>query len=288
MIPGKFDYVAAGSIDEALSLLRQHGDGAKLLAGGHSLVPLMKLRLAQPEVLIDISRLPGLGEIRQANGGLAIGATATYRQIVESSAVRESAPLLAQAAAGIGDPQVRNRGTIGGNLAHADTASDLPAVALALDAELVARGPNGERTIRASDFFRGMFATALAPDELLTEIRLRPLARGSGAAYRKFDQPASRYAIVGVAAVARLDGGRIADVAVAVTGAGERPARAAAAERALRGQAASEESIGRAAEAAAEGIEFLGDIHASADYRRHLVRVYTRRALQDAVRAAGG
>ena len=211
MITGKFDYVAAGTVDEVLALLRRHGDGAKLLAGGHSLIPLMKLRLAQPEVLVDITRIPGLGEIRPSNGGLAIGATCTYRQIAESAALREAAPVLGQAAGGIGDPLVRNRGTIGGNLAHADPASDLPAVALALDAELVARGPGGERRIAAGDFFTGMLATALGPDELLTEIRIRRLGPGTGSAYRKFDQPASRYAIVGVAAVVRLEGGRIAE-----------------------------------------------------------------------------
>jgi carbon-monoxide dehydrogenase medium subunit len=194
--------------------------------------------------------------------------------------------VLAEAAAGIGDPQVRNRGTIGGNLAHADPASDLPAVALALGAELVARGPGGERTIPAGDFFQGMLSTALRPDEVLTEVRVRPLARGAGSAYAKFEQPASRYAIVGVAAVVRLEGGRVADAAVAITGAGTVAVRATQVEAALRGQPASDEAIAAASGSAAEGLDPLSDIHASADYRRHLTRVYTRRALQAAVRAA--
>jgi len=287
VITGKFDYVAAGTIDEAVDLLRRHGDGAKLLAGGHSLIPLMKLRLAQPEVLIDIARVPGLGEIR-SNGALSLGATCTYRQIAESPIVREAAPLLGQAAGGIGDPLVRNRGTIGGNLAHADPASDLPAVALALDAELVARGPGGERSIAAGQFFTGMLTTALGPDELLTEIRIRPLGRGTGSAYRKFDQPASRYAIVGVAAVVRLENGRIAEAALGLTGAGERAVRLSQAEGALRGQPASDEAVARAADVATEGIAFLSDVHASADYRRHLTRVYARRALSAAIEAASG
>jgi carbon-monoxide dehydrogenase medium subunit len=209
--------------------------------------------------------------------------------------VREGAPLLGEAAAGIGDPQVRNRGTIGGNLAHADTAADLPAVALALDAELVARGPSGERTIPATAFFRGMLSTALGPDELLTEIRIpRRSGRGTGSAYRKFDQPASRYAVVGVAVLVRLEDGRVAEVAVGITGAGERAVRATQAESALRGQPASDGAVARAAEVAAEGIAFLGDIHASADYRRHLAGVLTARAVKRAltkassvVRAAG-
>lgn len=271
MIPAPFDYVRAGSLDEALALLGEAGDEAKLLAGGHSLLPLMKLRLAQPAKLIDIGRLTELQYIRDAGDHLAIGGLTTHRAVETSDVVKAGAPLLAHAAGQVGDPQVRHRGTIGGSIAHGDPASDLPAAALALGATLVARGPKGERTIGAGDFFHGFLTTALAADELLTEIRVPKT--GGTANYQKFNRRAQDWAIVGVAAW-KSNG----SVGVGLVNMGSTPVRASAVEAALAGGASAAE----AAEQAAVGTEPTADLNASVEYRQHLARVLTKRALQAA------
>jgi carbon-monoxide dehydrogenase medium subunit len=288
VIPAAFDYQAPASVDEAVKLLDQLGDRAKVLAGGHSLIPIMKLRLAQPEVLVDIGRIGDLCRIAPADGKLAIGALVTHNEVLRSGAVREGCPLLSETASEIGDIQVRNRGTIGGALAHADPAADYPATILALDAEIVAQGPGGRRTIKAGDFFQGMLTTALAPNELLVEVRVPTFGQGTGGAYLKLPNKASHYAVVGVAALVRLEGGKVASLAVGITGAGAQPIRASAVERALQGQAPAEEAVARAAESAAEGLDLLSDIHGSAEYRAHIARVFTKRAILEAVRRAGG
>jgi carbon-monoxide dehydrogenase medium subunit len=270
MIPAAFDYQRAGSADEAISLLAEAGDDAKLIAGGHSLLPLMKLRLASPSVLIDIGRLSDLSYVRDAGDQVAIGALTRHRDLEISDVLRRDVGILAHAAGQVGDPQVRHRGTIGGSLAHGDPASDLPTVVLALGGSLVARGPKGERTIGAKDFFLGFLETALAPDELLTEIRV-PKLRG-GWSYQKFNRRAQDWAIVGAAA-ARVNGG----VSVALTNMGQTPLRATAVEAALSAGA----SAADAAAVAAEGLEPPADLNASPDYRRHLATVLVRRALEE-------
>lgn len=288
MFPTQFDYKAASSVEEAVALLQEHGDEAKILAGGHSLLPMMKLRLATPGVLIDIGRIGALAGVH-VNGGVRIGALTTYTAVMDDGALATACPLLPEVAAQVGDMQVRNRGTIGGSVAHADPAADMPAAMLALDATFTVQGPNGERTIAASDFFQGLFTTDLQPDEVLTGLSVPTTAGRTGMAYEKFRNPASGYAIVGVAAVVTLDdGGQLGDVRVAITGAGAQPIRASAVEGALRGQAADEAAIRSASEQAAEGLDLMGDIHASEEYRAHLTRVYTRRALMRAVQRAQG
>jgi carbon-monoxide dehydrogenase medium subunit len=282
MIAAPFEYEAPGSVDEAIRLLARLGDRGKVLAGGHSLIPLMKLRLAQPEVLVDIGRLGELRSVREEDGWLAIGALVTHARVQADPAVRAHCLVLAETAELIGDPQIRNRGTIGGALAHADPAADYPATVLALEAEIVAQGPGGRRTIPATGFFTGLLTTALAPDELLVEVRVPRLGRGAGGAYRKLPNKASHYAVVGAAAVVRLEGGRVRALAVGVTGAGTQPVRAPAVERALVGQAPDEAAIARAAEGAAEGVELLSDVHGSAEYRAAMACVYARRAIQEA------
>lgn len=274
MIPAAFDYQRAESAEEALSLLAEHGDEAKLLAGGHSLLPLMKLRLAAPSVLVDVGRLDDLRYVRDAGDHVAIGALTRHRDLETDPLLAAQVPLLAHAAGEVGDPQVRHRGTIGGSLAHADPASDLPAVLLALGGTLVARGPGGERTIAASDFFEGFLESALAPDELLTEIRV-PACPDAGWSFQKFNRRAQDWAIVGVAAV----------VGDAVTGVGlvnmgSTPLYAAGVVDAL-GQGAD---AAAAAERATEGTEPQADNNASVEYREHLARVLTRRALEAAGR----
>jgi carbon-monoxide dehydrogenase medium subunit len=288
VIPAAFEYRAPTSVDEAVRLLDQLGDRAKILAGGHSLIPIMKLRLAQPEVLVDIGRIGDLRQVSQQDGRIAIGALVTHNQVMRNAALREGCPLLAETAAEIGDIQVRNRGTLGGALAHADPAADYPATILALDAEIVAQGPGGRRTIKASDFFTGMLSTALASNELLVEVRVPTYGRGTGGAYLKLPNKASHYAVVGVAALVRLDGGKVAALALAITGAGAQPLRARAVESALQGQAPSEDAVARAAGSAADGLDLLSDIHGSADYRAHIARVFAKRAILEAVRRAGG
>lgn len=277
MHPPKFDYYRAGSLDEAVALLKQH-DGAKVLAGGHSLIPPMKLRLAQPSALIDIGRIGELkGITATGDGGVRIGALTTHAELAASADVPA---VLREAAGMIGDAQVRNRGTVGGNLAHADPASDLPAVMLALDATFNVVGPNGRRSIPASLFFLDLFVTGLEEGEVMTDIEV-PGLRGAGSAYAKLPNPASRYCMVGAAAVLASDGSH---VRVAVGGLTPTARRAQSVEAALMGQAVTAENIANAAAAVQNdlGDDILGDIHASADYRRAMATVYVKRALMKA------
>ncbi len=272
MIPAAFEYLRADSADAAVAALAEHGDDAKLLAGGHSLLPLMKLRLAAPAVVVDIGRISELSYIRDGGDHVAIGALTRHRDVERSELLATEQPLLAHAAAHVGDPQVRNRGTIGGSIAHGDGASDLPAVVLALGATLVARGPGGERTIPATEFFRGFLETALGPDELLTEIRL-PKTPGAGWSFQKFNRRAMDWAIVGCAVV-RHEG----STGIGLVNMGTTPLRATAAEEAL----ASGASLADAAALADRGTEPASDLHGSEGYRRHLARVLVGRALAQA------
>jgi len=282
MIPANFDYIRANSVDEAIGLLQTHGMEAKVMAGGHSLLPAMKLRLSAPEKVIDISRISGLRYIREDGDKLAIGATSTHRDIEFSDLVKSKLPLLAEAAATIGDPQVRNAGTIGGSLAHADPAADWPASLLAAQAQIVVKGPGGARTIAAEDFFQGLFETTLADGELITEIRVPFPAANTGAAYKKFEQPASRFAIVGCAAVVTVENGVCSRVRVGFTGAADHAFRDMNVENALTGKAPTAENIAAAAEQAAQGVDLMSDHFASEDYRQHLAKVMAKRALSEA------
>ena len=271
MIPSAFDYVRADSVEGALESLAEHGDEAKLLAGGHSLLPLMKLRLAAPAVLVDIGRLTSLSYIRDAGDHVAIGGLTRHRDLETSDLLGAEAPILRHAAGQVGDPQVRHRGTIGGSVAHGDPASDLPAVLVALRATLVATGPDGERTIAVDDFFRGFLETALTPTEILTEIRV-PKHAGAGWSFQKLHRRAQDWAIVGVALVRGDDGAGVGLVNMAPT-----PVRAVAVETALAGGASDAD----AAAVAAEGTEPSEDLHASVEYRQHLARVLVARALAE-------
>jgi aerobic carbon-monoxide dehydrogenase medium subunit len=271
VIPAGFDYVRVGSLDEAVGALAEHGDEAKVLAGGHSLLPLMKLRLATPSVLVDIGRLSDLAYVRDEGDEVAIGALTRHHDLHHDPVAAREVPLLALVAGKIGDPQVRHRGTIGGSIAHADPASDLPAAVLALGGTLVATGPRGERQIPAREFFRGFLESALASDEVLTEIRV-PKARGPHA-YQKFVRRAQDWAIVG-SVVASTDGG----VGIALVNVAPTPVRAGAVEAALASGAPAPE----AAQLAAEGLDPAGDINATGEFRRHLARVLTARALAEA------
>jgi carbon-monoxide dehydrogenase medium subunit len=276
VIPADFEYAAPSTLAEALQLLSDHPDDAKILAGGHSLVPLMKLRLAAPGMLIDLGRVAELKGISQDGGRVRIGAMTTHAEVAASSVVQQSAPALAQSANEIGDRQVRARGTIGGSLAHSDPAADLPAAMLALDGQIVARSTRGERTIPVDEFFVDLLTTALEPDEIITAVTVAVSPRS---AYIKFPNPASHYAIVGVG-VSVQGNGTISATRIGVTGAAAMAYRATAAEAALAGQPLSAQSIAAAADAAYDGRELLGDIHASAEYRAALVKVMTRRALE--------
>ena len=282
MYPASFEYHRPGTVEEAVRLLGTHKDDAKLLAGGHSLIPLMKLRLSSPKHVIDIGRVSGLSGIRDESGAIVIGALTTHYTVESNASLKTKCPVLAEAAAMIGDPQVRNLGTIGGSLAHADPAADWPAVVLALGAELKAIGPRGARTIKADDFFKDLLTTALAPDEVLTEIRIPVPAAGSGTAYVKHPHPASRFAVVGVAAVVTASGGKCQAASVAVTGVGPKATRAKGVEAALAGKPLDAQSIAAAAEKAADGISMTADLQGSVEYKQHLTRVYTRRALEAA------
>jgi carbon-monoxide dehydrogenase medium subunit len=280
MIPAAFDYVAPRSLAEAVAELVKHGQEAKVLAGGHSLIPLMKLRLSTPSFLVDVGRIPNLNYIRETDGHLAIGAMTTHHDVELSELVQKRVPVLSKAAGKIGDPQVRNRGTIGGAAAHADPNGDFPACLLALDAELVATGPRGDRTIKARDFFVETFTSALQPDEVLREIRV-PSQPEAKATYLKFSRRSQDWAIVAVAAQASVKDGRVDSVRVGLTAMGPRPVRAQAVEKALQGQPVDKERIRAAAEQAAEGTQPPEDLNGSPDYRRHLARVLTRRALEE-------
>lgn len=289
MIPAQFEYVAPKTLEEALRLVERHGDEAKILAGGHSLLPLMKLRLAQPRYVIDIGRLRNMNYIREENGQIAIGALTTHAEIESSTFLRAKCPLLPETAAVIGDVQVRNRGTFGGSLAHADPAADYPAAVLALNVELIAASTAGTRTIPVNEYFLDMLTTALRPGEILSQVRVAPLAPRTGTAYEKLRQPASGFAIVGVAARLTIgSGGMIEDAAIGITGLGPKAFRAAAVENALRGKKPSEKLFAEAAQHAAQGIEPLSDLHASGDYRRNMAVVHARRALNRAFARARG
>jgi carbon-monoxide dehydrogenase medium subunit len=271
MIPAAFDYERVESVDDAIAALSRHGEDAKLLAGGHSLLPLMKLRLASPAVLVDIGRCRDLSYIRSEGNEVRIGALTRHHDVETSELLREQVPVLAHAAGHVGDPQVRHRGTIGGSIAHGDPASDLPGVLLALRATLVARGPGGERTIPVDEFFTGFLETALAPDEVLTEIRV-PAVAGAGWSFQKFNRRAQDYAIVGVAAVLNGQPG------VGLVNMASTPIRASGVETAVAGVSGAADAAARAA----EGLDPPSDINASAEFRRHLASVLVRRALQEA------
>jgi carbon-monoxide dehydrogenase medium subunit len=289
MIPAPFEYHAAKSLDDALRLLERHGDEAKVLAGGHSLLPLMKLRLASPRYLIDLGRLRGLSYIRLEGDQIAIGALTTHADVEASDLLRGRCPLLPETAAEIGDVQVRNRGTIGGSLAHADPAADYPAAILALEAEIIATSSAGKRTIPAKGFFVDLLTTQLRPGEILTEVRVAALGPRTGTAYTKLHQPASGFAVVGAAARVVLSrGNKIENVTLGITGLGAKAFRATAVEKALRGKKPSAKLLAAAVRTVAQGIEALSDIHASAEYRREMAAVYARRALERAVERASG
>jgi carbon-monoxide dehydrogenase medium subunit len=290
MYPASFDYHTPGSVQEAISLLGRLGDDAKLLAGGHSLIPMMKLRLAQPKHLIDLRKVPGLAGIREDGGSIAIGAMTTHWQVESSKLLQARIPVVSDAAGMIGDPQVRNLGTIGGSLAHADPAADMPAVMIALGAEFVIEGARGRRTVKVDDFFKGLMMTAVGPDEILAEIRVPVPPAGSGAAYLKFPHPASRFAVVGVCAALTVDGKGICTKAgVGVTGAGTRAVRAKGVEAGLAGKALDQAAIEAAAAKAADGVDVQADLQGSAEYKAHLLRVHARRAIEAALgRAKGG
>jgi len=279
VIPAAFEYFAPQSVKEALGLLEKHGDDAKLLAGGHSLLPIMKLRLAQPKVIVDIGRISGLDGIKADGQKIAIGALVTHDAVEHNAVLKEKCPLLPETAAVIGDMQVRNRGTVGGSLAHADPAADYPAAVLALDAEVVATGPKGTRTIPVGQFFVEMLTTALGPNEIITEVRVPVQARGTGAAYKKHPHPASGYAVVGVAAVVTVSGGKCERAAIGITGVAGKAYRASAVEKALAGQTLDEATVAKAAAHAADGVDPQGDLYASAQFRAHLASVYTKRAV---------
>ena len=281
MIPAAFDYRRAGSVEQAVALLAEGGEDAKLLAGGHSLLPLMKLRLARPSVLVDIGRAAGMRHIEERDGTLAIGALARHHDLATSELLRARCPLLAHAASMVGDPQVRHRGTVGGSVAHADPASDLCAVLRCLDAEMVVQGPQGRRTIAAADFFVGFLESAVGADEVLVEILVPTPVAGHGWSYQKFTRRAIDWAIVGVAAVVEPSANGIARASVGLVNMGATPLRAAAVESALTG--APRSAVAAAAASAAEGTEPAADIHGDAEYRAHLATVLTRRALEEAL-----
>jgi aerobic carbon-monoxide dehydrogenase medium subunit len=278
VIAAPFDYEAPESLEEAIRMLHENGDDAKLLAGGHSLVPLMKLRLASPTLLIDLRRIPGLHGIEQSNGDWRIGPMTRHADLQDTKEMG----VVASAAAQIADQQVRNRGTIGGSLAHGDAASDLPTVLLAAEGEVKAQGTSGERTIVAADLFEDYLTTALAQDEVITEVRI-PRLEGYGHGYRKFTRRAEDWAMVGVCALVKKGAdGNCEDVRVGLTHMASTPVRATATEEALRGGTLDADAIAAAAEHAAEGTEPPGDLNATPDYKRHLARVLTRRALEEA------
>ena len=278
MIPVAFDYERASSVDDAIAKLAAAG-GGKVIAGGHSLVPLMKLRLSEPGRLVDISRIPGLSGIKDAGGRIEIGATTTHAEVAASALLRDKCPMLAEAAAEIGDPQVRNRGTIGGSIAHADPAADMPAVAIALDADIQLKGKNGARSVKASAFFRGFYDVDLAAGELIVAIHFTPV---KSAAYAKLHQRASHYAIVGAAAALEVKGGVIQSARIGLTGATTHAVRLTGVEKALAGKKADGIAAAVAA-AASEVADLNGDLHASAEYRKAMIPVFVRRAVEKAL-----
>jgi aerobic carbon-monoxide dehydrogenase medium subunit len=280
MIPATFDYVRAGSVDEAVDALREHGDDAKLLAGGHSLLPLMKLRLAAPEVLVDLGRIDALRGVREDGGHLVIGAMTTHDAVVHDPLVREHCGILAEVTALVGDAQVRHRGTIGGALAHGDAASDLPAALLALEGSVTVQGPQGRREVAAADLFVDYLTTSIAEDEVVVEVRVPKLDASWGWRYEKFTRVSQAWAIVGSCALVRRGNGTIDEARVGLTNMAHVPLRASATEQALAG--GGTDAIADAAAAAAEGTDPPSDLNADATYRQHLARVLTRRALEAA------
>ena len=284
MIPAPFEYARASSVADAVSALAEGGEDAKILSGGQSLIPVLRLRLAYPTTVVDVSRVAEMRGVRDDGDALVIGAATTHHDVMHDALVQEHAPLIAQATETVADPQVRHRGTFGGALAHADPAGDLGAVALALDCEFVATGANGERRIAAADFFQDYLTTALAPDEVLTAIRVPKLGAGWSSHYEKFNRVAQAWSIVGVAALVKRENGAIAEARIGLTNMGSTPLRAAAVEQALAGADAGDEAIGAAAEHAAEGTSAPSDLSGQADYREHLARILTKRAV---VAAAG-
>ncbi len=288
MIPAQFDYQVANTLEEAVALLAQDPDGAKVLAGGHSLIPAMKLRLAQPQLLVDIARIKSLAYIREEGDQILIGATTTHYEIESSELLRRMCPLLPECAASIGDVQVRNKGTIGGSLAHSDPAGDWPAAALALNAELVVLGSNGERVINADDFFVDLLTTALTPGEILREIRLTRPPTGFGQAYQKVPHPASGFAVAGVAVNLVLGADHACQSAsVGITGVASKAYRAKGVEAALKAKQLDDQTIASAASHAGDGVDPNSDLFASGEYRCHLARIHTRRAIQTATERAG-
>lgn len=284
MISTSFDYMRAKSLDEAIAKLKDSKGSGKLVAGGHSLIPLMKLRLSEPELLIDIARIPGLAGIRKVGDRIEIGAGTVHHDVATSASIQAACPMLAETAASIGDQQVRNRGTIGGSLAHADPAADYPAAVLALDADILITGAKGPRTVKASAFFKGLFTVDLGPEEIITAVQFTPV---KVAAYAKLHQRASHFAIVGVAAALELSGGVIKDARVGVTGATAYATRLTAVERQLTGRKASTDTLAAAAkDAGADLKDVNADLHASEEYRRAMVAVFARRALEAALARA--
>ncbi len=289
MIPPSFDYARPSTVQEAVAALAQGGEDAKVLAGGQSLLPLLRLRLAYPSTLVDVGRVEQLHGVRLDGDTLVIGAMTTHHEILHDPLVLQHCPVLRQATATVADPAVRHRGTFGGSLAHADPAGDLPAVALAVDAEMVIAGADGNRrTVPAHEFFQDYLETAIGPGELLVEVRVPRLGQEWGTAYEKFQRVAQAWAIVGVAALVRRDGDGIAEARVGLTNMGPTPLRAAATEQALVGVAAANGGIAAAAQHAADGTAPPADLAAQADYRRHLAQVLTRRAVQRAAAAGTG
>lgn len=288
MYPAPFEYYTATSVGEALSLLASHAD-AKLLAGGHSLLPLMKLRLATPAALIDIGKIADLHGIHDNGDTVAIGALTTHHDVKHSALLRHHCALLPEVAAQIGDRQVRNRGTIGGSLAHADPAADYPAAMLALGATIEVQGADGSRTINADDLFTGLLQTSLGANEIITKVNVpKTTAHGSGVAYAKFSHPASRYAIAGVAVWVKLDHDNVSDIRIGVTGATDHARRATKSEDALKGKPLDEDNLAEAAKLASDGLTTLGDMYASSDYRAHLVTALAQQALTEAHHKAHG
>jgi carbon-monoxide dehydrogenase medium subunit len=278
MIPAPFDYVAPASVEEALGALAEHGDDAKIMAGGQSLLPVLRMRLNAPEIVIDLGRIDSLRGVREDGDALVIGALTTHSEMVTDDLVRQHALLLSKAAAEVADSQIRHRGTFGGSCAHADPAGDMGAAALAMDAEFVIAGSGGTRTVPATEFFVDLFETAIGEDEILTEIRV-PKKTGWGAHYEKFVRVAHQWPIVAVAATVKADGGTISEARVALTNMGSTPLRASATESALAGVAATDDGVRSAADQAAEGTHPPSDLNGDAEYRRHLATVLTRRAV---------
>jgi len=278
MIPASLDYVAPTSIADALSALANGGEEAKVIAGGQSLMPVLRLRLAYPTTLVDLRNVPDLRGVREDNGDLVIGAMTRHCDVITNGLIAQHAPLIAAATKTVADPAIRHRGTFGGALSHADPAGDLPAVTLALDATFVVEGPGGRRTVPASEFFVDYLQSALAPDELLVEVRV-PKLTGWGVHYEKFQRVAQAWAIVGVAAAVRMENGAIAEARVGLTNMGPTPVRASAVEAALAGVAAEPGAVGAATAAAAEGTRPPSDLGGAADYRQHLAQVLARRAV---------